>query len=70
MVLYKFKFIRVKDDVQNFSPIKQNINAYPGEEKNCGYDSSTVFLYDEHLRETVIYETTDLISNTIMESRD
>ena len=42
MIPYKLKMMHVEDFIQIFSPIRQNIHAYPREETNC-CDDSTFF---------------------------
>ena len=53
MIPYKSKVMYAEDDIQNFSPIRHNINAYPRKENRCCDESSMVLLDDEHSGNTI-----------------
>ena len=68
MLAYKLKYIHNEDDTLYFYPKRQNINAYPREEDNCG-DYFIVFLtYDLNVCDTIIAQNTYLRINKILES--
>ena len=73
MVPYKLNVVHVEYGIQNLPPIRQNINAYPREQKKgkkCGADSSIVPLDDEHLCDTIISINTYISCNKTLEIRD
>ena len=70
MVSYKFKVIDVEDDIISLSPIIQNINAYPREDKNFGDASIIVLIEKGHICYNIITDNIYTSSNNITESRD
>ena len=66
IISYKQRVIHVEDDIINFSPIKQNRNAYPGKGNNFGDYSITVLLDGDHLGNKIIYGNTCLRGNSII----
>ena len=64
---YKSNVMHFEGDIQNVSPIRQNRNAYPRKENNCGDVSSMVLLNSENLGNTIISVNIYLSRNNIPE---
>ena len=62
MAAYKSKEIKVEDNTLNLYLTRQNRNAYPEEDNNCGDDSSEVLIHDRKLDDIVTPDNTDTIS--------